>query len=376
MSEKLLGVLLTCFSDPGAAAKARRPLDDKLHAAGDVTLDTVVLQVSKKGKASVHDPRRTIAGTLTAALTWGLFGLVASGLEGVAIWAPLGAICGGLNAYYSLHHLSKAELASIAGRLPAGSSALATFVETTDPRRLLSASAECKPSVASVAAIASDLSVRVFEGADDPVEVQHGSGSLAQALGETRLLSMILARYPDPDEAKRAAAFVAPNGKKEADAVGVELICETDKDGHRHVSDPKLGVAALARSDVVSWGAFGVLAGAISGASGGGVLEGGAVTGVGWGLFGLFAGALYGLWAGRSVSARRLKGIGPLLAPGTSALLAWAGRPVTASALEAFTTPGSQVLVLRFKNDERGALLDAVEPRVADPAGAGQPGRS
>jgi hypothetical protein len=370
MSEKRLGVLLACFSDSGTAAKARRPVSEKLSAVGDVMLDTVVLQVSRKGRASVHDPRKVIAGTLTAALTWGLFGLVVSGLKGLAIWAPLGALCGGLNAYYSLHHLTKAELAIIASRLPTGSSALAAFLETPDPRHALSATADHEPTAASIAAIADDLGVRVFVGADDPSEASHGSDAAAAVA--TPLLHMILVRYPRSDAAKRAAALIAAEDKKAADAIDVELIATTDKDGSRHVSDPKFGVAALARGDVISWGAFGLLVGAIAGASGGGVLEGGVLTGIGWGVFGLFAGSLYGLWAGRSVSARRLNGIGPLLAPGTSALLAWAGQLVSPSTLEMLAPPESQLLVLRFDPVEGGAVLGAVEPRVAHPARAGQ----
>jgi hypothetical protein len=40
------------------------------------------------------------------------------------------------------------------------------------------------------------------------------------------------------------------------------------------------------------------------------------------GAFGIFAGFLFGLWVGRSISARRLKRVGPLLAANTSLLLA------------------------------------------------------
>jgi uncharacterized membrane protein len=363
MNERQLGILLACFSQERAAAKARSPVSEALRRAGDQMLDTVVLQVSRKGKASVHDPRRVVAGTMTAALTWGLFGLVANGLIGVAIWAPLGALCGGLNAYYTLHHLTKAELAVISSRLPAGASALVAFVETSDPRRLLGASAQCHPTVASVAAIDGDLGVRVFSNNGDT----HGS----DASVATPLLNMILVRYPERDTAKRQAARVAAMEKTAADPVGVELIAVTDEDGRRHVSDPKFGVAALAKSDVISWGGFGVLVGAISGASGGGALDGGVVTGIGWGIFGLFAGTLYGLWAGRSVSARRLKGIGPLLAPGTSTLLAWAGQLVDAQALKVLATPGSEILTLRFEPVEHGAVLDFAEPRIVPAARAG-----
>ena len=110
---------------------------------------------------------------------------------------------------------------------------------------------------------------------------------------------------------------------------------------------------------MISWGGFGVVVGAISGAFGGGILHGGVVTGIAWGVFGLFAGALYGSWAGRSTSARRLKGIGPLLAPGTSMLLAWADGPVHQQTIDKLTAPESQQVVLLFNPIERGAILEA-----------------
>ena len=84
----------------------------------------------------------------------------------------------------------------------------------------------------------------------------------------------------------------------------------------------------MVKEDIIGWGVFGVAVGAITGFVGnGGILgsiESGVVTGVLWAIFGLFAGALYGLWAGRAVSARRLKGVGPLLPPDSSVILAWA----------------------------------------------------
>ena len=78
-----------------------------------------------------------------------------------------------------------------------------------------------------------------------------------------------------------------------------------------------------------------------------------------WGIFGIIAGGLYGLWAGRSVSGRRLKSVGPLLAPGTSMVLAWADKPVTQDTLDPYLTPGSQRLVLRFNPVDGGAVLEA-----------------
>jgi hypothetical protein len=73
----------------------------------------------------------------------------------------------------------------------------------------------------------------------------------------------------------------------------------------------------------------------------------------------LGVGALYGALFGKAFSARRLKGIGSLLTPGTSLLMAWVDRasPLTESALDAYVTPGSQRLVLNFNSGEGGAVL-------------------
>ena len=119
----------------------------------------------------------------------------------------------------------------------------------------------------------------------------------------------------------------------------------------------------MAKSDVLSWGLFGVAYGAIVGAVGnGGILswiENGVVTGVLWAILGLGAGALYGLWAGRGVSARRLKGVGPLLPPDSSVILAWADGAVTERTIGALSTPDAETLVLRFNALARGAFLQA-----------------
>ncbi len=342
--EKRLAVLLACFRDPKAAGLARHTLGGGLGPHDEEFLDTVVFKVTGKHKASVHDPRRVLVGTLTPALTWGLFGLVANGWVGLLIWGALGALCGGPYTYYTLHHASKSELKQVGKALPAGSSALLSFVETDDPGRLLAGVAGQSPTVAGVATIADDLSLEV---APEPPE-RTGAA----------LASMVVVRYPDPDEAAKAAARLADDKKLAADNQ-IELVIKTDANGRRHVADPKFGVAAKTKSDIVSWGAFGVLVGAIAGATGGGILEGGLVTGVAWGIFGAFAGALYGLWVGRSVSAQRLKGVGKLLAPGTSAVLAWTDGPASARALDTLAPAGSRRLVLNFTPVEGGAVLDS-----------------
>ena len=353
MRDKQHVVLLVCFEGLKAAARVRRPLDTQLRSNGDVILDAVILQVNAKHKASVYDPRRVLAGTLTAALTWGLFGLVSGGFQSLVISAVFGALCGGLYAYVSEHVLTKAELARIGKQLPAQSSALLLFTETSEPQRLLEATTSHAPSVASMAIIGDDLTTHVFADPSDHLLPRD----------EKALLSMILLRYPDPHSARQVASRIAAGRTQGLNPPDIELVIETDRSGHRHVTDPSHGAAAWARSDLLSWGGFGLVIGAIMGATGGGgilgFLKSGLLTGIAWGLFGLVAGALYGLWAGRAVSARRLKGIGPLLAPGTSTLLVWAEGPVSQDTLDTLSVPDSQRIVLGFNPVEGGAVLQA-----------------
>jgi len=365
MSRRQVAVALLCFADEKGAAKARKPLEATLQSNGDTTLQTTILRVNAKHKASVHDPRRVLAGTLTAALTWGLFGLLAGTdkIESAVVWALLGALCGGVYAYTSEHLLTNSELTRIGRRLAAGSSALVAYAEASDPQRLLAAAGAYGPSTASVASIDPDLDARVFAGTTAPVEVSNGSPRAQLAPDETSVLSMIVSRYSDPKAATRVAAQVARRKSRRGHTPEIELVIETDAGGHRHVTDPHSGTAAWARSDTVSWGAFGLVWGGIVGALGGGgilgFLEEGLVTGIGWAVFGLVAGALYGLWAGRSISARRLKGIGPILAPGTSTVLAWADGAVRDGDLEPLAGPGAQHLVLSFNPVDHGAVLEA-----------------
>jgi hypothetical protein len=360
---RALGVLLACFDGIKTAGKARRSLDAQLKAQGDTLLDTVVLQVNPKHKASVHDPRRVVQGTLTATLTWGLFGLLAGGLRGLAIWAILGAICGGLWAYYTEHLLRKDELTRIGAHLPANSSALLTFAETRDPRSLLKATAAHDPATASVAAIGDDLAARVFAGATDPIELPRSPGHGAIPADQAAPTSMIMLRYPNAGTAKQVASRAIPSSKQAASPVQVELVIWADSGGRRHVADPSQGVKAWAKSDLISWGLFGLVVGALAGAFGGGgvhsFVSDAVATGIGWAVFGLVAGALYGLWAGRAVSARRLKGLSGLLVPGRSILIAWADGPVRDGDIAPFAAPGSQLLILRFNSVEGGAVLEA-----------------
>ena len=183
--------------------------------------------------------------------------------------------------------------------------------------------------------------------------------------GQTAPTSMIMLRYPSTGTARQIASRAAPTSKKAAAAspVQVELVIWADPGGRRHVADPSQGAAAWAQSDLISWGLFGVVVGALAGAFGGGgvhsIVNNTVVTGIAWAVFGLAAGALYGLWAGRAVSARRLKSLGPFVAPGTSMLVAWADGPLRQDTLGTLTAPGSQQLILRFNPVEGGAVLEA-----------------
>jgi uncharacterized membrane protein len=354
-----LCVLLACFAEARGASKARGAIGKRVRGQGDSILDEVVLSVDARHRMRLHDPRKVTASALTPALTWGVFGLVTGGVQGLGVWAVAGAICGGLFGYYFLSRLTKDQRRRIGEHLPAGSSALAAFVKGSDPRRILAAAAPSAPAVASVAAIGSDLSARVLTAADGPV------GSSAEQAGtpvQAASLGMLLVRCDGEHAARQALAAATPAKGSTPDATEPELVIEADEHGKRRVIDPKLGSAAVARADIVSWGGFGLVYGAIVGFAGnGGILgatERGLVTGIAWGAFGLAAGALFGLWAGRSVSARRLKGIGPLVPPGSSTALGWAVGSVPATGADGWLASGSQRLLVRFVADQHGLVLE------------------
>jgi hypothetical protein len=360
VSGRQVGVMLACFDQPKAAARARRPLDTRLRSDGDVVLDSVILKVNAKHKVTVYDPRRVRAGALTATLTWGLFGLVTGGgTQGLIVSAVLGAIVGGAGGYALEHIPTKAQLARIGARLPVRTSALLTFAETSDPGGMLAAAAACAPVVASAAAIGEDLAAEVLTPITDSQQPPHPAGR-AGLPSQPALLSMIVFRYPGPGAARQVATRIAADNAQAKHLPQVELVLSTDRSGRRHVADPSHGVAAMARSDVISWGGFGLVFGAIAGAAGGGLLgflNSALLTGLIWGLFGLLAGALYGLWAGRAISARGLKGVGVLLIPDSSMLVAWADGPASPEALATLAAPGSQRLVLCFNQVEEGGAI-------------------
>ena len=360
-----LCILLACFRGRKQAGKIRRQLDKRLGQGGDAILDQVVVAINAKHTARVHDPQRTLGGTLTPGLTWGIFGLLAGGVESLAVWAVLGAVCGGLYGYYFEHLLTKDELKRIGSRMPGDSSAIVAFVRGADPQRILSSAASYQPATASVAAVTADLSAQVYSGATQPVRASAGPAGAAPtaAADPAAALNMLLVRFAGQHAARQALAQSGSAKHKDKEAPRVELFIEASEHGRLRVIAPTTGSAAFAKSDTISWGLFGVAWGLIVGFAAGdggvlGSLESGLVIGILWGLFGLVAGALYGLWAGRGVSARRLKGLGAFVPPDTSLVVAWAEGSLSQETIERWAANGSQRLILRFNPVGHGAVLE------------------
>ena len=118
--------------------------------------------VPAKGKARVYDPRRVVAGTLTPALTWGGFALLGGGSGwSVLIWAVIGAVGGGLYAYYTEHLANKDQLARLGKQLPPDSSAILDYAVGATSAKLAAVAAKFDPYPLSVATISRDLSATV-----------------------------------------------------------------------------------------------------------------------------------------------------------------------------------------------------------------------
>lgn len=358
-SDDKFGVLLACFRGRKTAGKARRSLEARLKAQGDDHLDTVVVMIDEKHKASTHDARRVLWGTVGAAFVWGLCGLAGTdGIASIVLWAVIGGVGGAGFYYYVIRHLTKPELARIGTRLPPDSSALFLRAGTRDARRLLAAAAVQEPSVATVAAIDTDLTTTVVADRAYPVELPRGS---AEEIDETAIGNMVMLRYPGSKSAKQIASN--PPTAEEGGALDVEMVISTSATGRSHVSDPQLGVKGAAKSVVRSWAGFGLAFGALVGAIGGGgvlgFVEGGLATAVAWGVLGLAAGALYGMVAGAAFTPGRLKTIRPLSTPDTSILMGWTEKLITEETLDPLMKPGSQRLVLNFISRDGGAVLSA-----------------
>ena len=354
-------VLLVCFAGASGASKARRATDAIIKSAGGTILDEVLLRVDAKRKARVHDPRRARAGMLTSALAWGIFGLICGGWSGLGVWGILGAVGGGAYAYLTEHLLTKDELSRVGRSMPAGSSALAVYLQASDPQRILAATESLRPTTVSIAAISDDLTAEVHITPATP------SGSESDTATTDRL-AMLLVRFQGEKAAAEALKHNAPGSTKHTHgatgvaAPQVELLIEADNTGRHHVLDPTTGARPTASSGMVSWGLFGVVWGAVAGLLGTsgifGSVEKGILTGIGYAIFGMVAGGLYGLWVGRGVSARRLRRMGTILPPNTSTIIAWADEAVPPAELEAWSASGSERLTLWFLPTTAGARLD------------------
>ena len=367
-SASALCVLLLCFDGAKRAAQIRRPLSKQLERHGSAILDAAIIRVDGEGKARVYDPQRTVAGLLTAALTWGVFGGLTGGLSGLIVWAVIGGICGGLFAYYREQPLSGTQLRRIGEGMRPDSSAIVVFMRCGADEAVLSTAAAYEPTAADLVAISGELSARVLAGAGGLTEVSAAvPGGPRPApdtsTDKTTLLTMLLVRLPGQHSVRQALAELAPAKTPDPgrQVMQVEVVLESDPGGGLHVHSPNFGVGFSARSSLVSWGALGLVFGAIGGYAGGGgilgFLGGGLVTGAVWGAFGILAGALYGLFVGHVLSTRQLKKMDVLVPPNSSLAFVWADGDLTNEAIDRWAPPGSQRLVVRFDTTSRGIVL-------------------
>ena len=219
----------------------------RLAQNGDAILDQVVVAINAKRRARVHDPRRTLGGTLTPALTWGIFGLLAGGLERLAVWAVLGAVCGGLYAYYFEHLLTKDELSASAVACRPTPRRSWPSCAGADPRRILSSTDAYQPATASVAAIRADLSAQVHSGAAQPTKA---------AADQATELRMLLVRFVGQHAARQAVGKSGSAKHQDQKAPQVERFIEANEHGRRRVIAPTTGSADFAKLDAPSWGAL------------------------------------------------------------------------------------------------------------------------
>jgi uncharacterized membrane protein len=357
-----LEILLACFDGHKRAGTIHRALGRRIKGHGGAFVDEVVVRVNHKGAVQTSDPHRDVAGTLTSALTWGLFGLLATGgWSGLLVWAVLGAVCGGLYAFYTEHLLKKNDFKRIGTRLAPDSSALLLYVHGTKARGLLDDVAPEDPRLSSVATIDADLSATVAQGAQQAAEPP--SAAVGRDASNRSLLNMLVFRYSGEGSAASVhTRAVTAQAHTTQPTIETELLLRADKRGRYHVVSPTAGIRAFMPSDAVAWGLFGVVVGGIVGYAGNGsvlgLTEGAVVTGILWAIFGLVAGTLYGLWVGRAISARRMKPLRQLLPPDTSIALCWADGPLTDEGLTEWTTTAADQLILEFHPIAGGATLD------------------
>jgi uncharacterized membrane protein len=392
-SGSVLNVLLVCFEGAKRAAALRKPLSKQLEQHGSAVLDAVVIQVDGKGKARVVlAPLRIAIGIMTAALTWGVFGVLtgSAGWLSLVIWGLIGAVLGGLFAYNKMSPLSQSQIRRVGEGMRPDSSAIAVFTKGGAGEGVagaaLSSAAAYGPTTASLAAIAADLSARVLAGTADRIAVAAAAGGQPPLAESHTLFNMLLVRRPGQHATRRAldeGTPATPHDPSGPRAEQVEVVLESDPRGRVHVHSPNFGVRAGAKSSLVSWAELGLIFGGLAGfVRGGGILGflgSGLVAAVVCGAFGILAGALYGLWVGSAVSAGQLKGMEALLPPDSSLAIAWTDGTLTSEALDRWAPPGSQRLVLRFDTAPQGIVLgvegihDSVERARSGVTSAGTP---
>jgi hypothetical protein len=327
-------------------------------------LDQVILRVTCGQKATVYDPHRVAAGTLIAAVTWGVFGLLSGGVSGLGVWAILGAVCGGLFAYYREHLLTKDELRRLGRRLPGDSSAFVAFVQGGDGAQILSSVAPSEPAEASVAAIGPDLSARVLAGAAQPQETSSApAGGGPVPLTNAARLSMLLLRYRGTDTAKRTMVRARARCGGDGQGVQPELVIEARDHGQPKATDPtQLGAARYSKSDMISWGCSAWPTARSSAPWP--ITEYSALSRP---LPSPASPGPRSAWpperctgCGRAVPclAADSAASGPLLPPDTSTVVAWSEANLTDQTVGEWAEPGSERLILRFNPVSGGALLE------------------
>ena len=296
-------VLLACFAGAKRASKVRGQMGKAIRADGGSILDEVVLVVGAARKARVYDPRRTLAGALTPALTWGLFGLLVGGLQGLGVWGVLGAICGGGYAYLTEHLLTKDELKQIGERLPADSSAIAVFVQGSDPERMLSSVSSLQADDGQHRRDRSGSLRRGLRRWSHRVETSGATGD-ATSPGETTVLRMCSCASRGSMVLDRRSELRAPPKRPDPREPQVEIVIQANEEGRRRVVDPSHGhgrhveerrrqlgrLRSRLRRDRRLRRRRGAL----------GAVDSGLIVGISWAIFGLVAGALYGLVGGTS----------------------------------------------------------------------------
>ena len=225
---------------------------------------------SKPIKSSaLHTPAGPSQARSTSCSTWGVFGLIAGGLQGLWVW---GILARDLGCARRPHRTPREQGRAQAGRqrLPPDSSAIAIFVQGSDPHNACSprsgpSSPAPRPGRCHRPGPFRRRSMRATSSRSSPPE---RSGA-APAPSQTTLLSMLLVRFAGEHGAKKALGDSVRAKHPDLRAPQVELMVEANKEGRRRVVNPTTGTAVMAKSDIIGWGVCGVVWGAIVGFVGG-----------------------------------------------------------------------------------------------------------